>query len=304
MTETPRISVIMTVYNAEAYLREAVDGLIAQTFRDWELVAVENGSSDGSPAILASYVDPRIRIFALPNNIGRTPGLRYGVDRARGEYIAVLDADDIALQGRFAKQVAALDADPFIGLVGTWSDLIDERGNYLGSFRPKGGHESLIDQLGYANPFVHSAAMFRASIMRDVGGYPAEVVYAQDLALIVKIAAMARVGMIEEVLCRLREASTSMTAAPSLRLVRAEEELMLLQESARVLPLTVGARRLNNHRQAVARLKIGLALLRSPRAAKGLALLVGVLARNPLALVDNGVVRRRFKSARTKGTAS
>ena len=75
----PRVSVLMTIYNAERYLAEAIDSIIAQTFGDWELIAVEDGSSDESPSILASYTDDRIRTYFLPQNIGRTQALRYAL---------------------------------------------------------------------------------------------------------------------------------------------------------------------------------------------------------------------------------
>ena len=105
----PRVSVLMTIYNAEPYLKEAIDSIVAQTFGEWELIAIENGSSDGSRAILDSYQDERIRCFCLPENIGRTPALRYAFEQAGGEYIAVLDADDVSHPERFKKQVEYLD---------------------------------------------------------------------------------------------------------------------------------------------------------------------------------------------------
>jgi glycosyltransferase involved in cell wall biosynthesis len=288
---TARVSVLMTVYNASPYLREALDSLMAQTFGDWELIAVENGSTDESPQILRSYVDPRIKIFTLPKNIGRTPGLLYGAARASGEFIAVLDADDVALPERLARQVRALDENPALGMVGAWTELIDEDSRPFGMLRPSGDHAALVDQLGWTNPFVHSATTFRRAIMEQVGGYPADFIYSQDSALVIKMAAASRVAMIEEPLCRLRESPTTMTASRALRLARAEEELRFLKEGARVLPLSAGARRRNRHRQAVARLKIALVLLRSRRALEGVGLLGSVLLTSPMALIDNGRVR-------------
>src|SRR3972149_9086486 len=104
----PMVSVLMTIYNAEPYLRAAIDSLISQTFPDWELIAVENGSTDGSLSVLKDYADPRVRVFQQKKNIGRTPALRFAFDQARGDYVAVLDADDISSPDRLARQVAFL----------------------------------------------------------------------------------------------------------------------------------------------------------------------------------------------------
>ena len=109
VSSKPRVSVLMTIYNASLFLRESIDSLIAQSFLDWELIAIENGSTDDSPAILADFKDPRIHCFSFPRNIGRTPALVFAFNQARGEYIAILDADDVAYSQRFALQVEFLD---------------------------------------------------------------------------------------------------------------------------------------------------------------------------------------------------
>lgn len=90
----------MTIYNADPCLREAIDCLIGQTYVNWGLIVVENGSADSSPAILASYTDSRLQIFILLENIGRTPAIRYAFERASGEYVAItaMDAFDYDLR--------------------------------------------------------------------------------------------------------------------------------------------------------------------------------------------------------------
>ena len=136
LKRNPKVSVIMTIYNAGPYLKEAIDSIVAQTFDDWELIAIENGSLDESPAILTGYKDGRIRVFALPKNIGRTPALRYALQQAQGEYIAVLDADDVSHPERLKKQAAYLDQHLEVGLVGSWAEQINERNKVSGEYRP------------------------------------------------------------------------------------------------------------------------------------------------------------------------
>ncbi|MFM7828690.1 MAG: glycosyltransferase family 2 protein, partial [Actinomycetota bacterium] len=107
-----KVSVLMTCYNAASTIEESVRSVIAQTFTDWELVLVDNCSTDGSMNIVRSIADPRVKITQLARNHGRTPALNIGLGKARGEYLAILDADDISAPHRFALQVECLQANP------------------------------------------------------------------------------------------------------------------------------------------------------------------------------------------------
>lgn len=292
----PKVSVLMTIYNAERHLREAIDSIVAQTFADWELIAIENGSSDGSPAILGSYEDGRIRVFALPENIGRTPALRHAFDQAQGEYIAVLDADDASFPERLEKQAGCLDQHPEVGLLGSWVEQIDAIGKVIGHFQPPVDEHDLYDALGWSNPFVHSSIMYRTECARLAGGYPASYVFAQDFALILQIARNknTRLSMMGEYLCRYRIGESNMTGNPGLLMSIAQEQLALLREAAAIFPLSESAARRNHRRQAVAQLKIGLAQVRGSKVADGLKRIAAAIIKDPQVLIDNGVVDRLF----------
>jgi glycosyltransferase involved in cell wall biosynthesis len=165
----PKVSVLMTVFNAEPYLKEAIDSVIKQNFYDWELIAVENGSTDRSPEILRHYKDERVRQFFLPKNIGRTLALNYALEQAQGEYIAVLDADDVSNPDRFTKQVAYLDQHPETSVVGAWAMHINARGEEVGRFTPPINEHDLYDMVGWMNPFVHSSIMYRGEEAKKLG---------------------------------------------------------------------------------------------------------------------------------------
>ncbi|MDE2223595.1 MAG: glycosyltransferase family 2 protein, partial [Candidatus Omnitrophica bacterium] len=132
----PRVSVLMTIYNAAPFLQESIDSLLTQSFQNWELIAVENGSTDTSAEILAGYKDPRIRVFHFSQNMGRTLALIQALGQSRGEYVAILDADDVAHPLRFARQVEFLDNDPETVLVGSWVQHIDEKGRVFKTWEP------------------------------------------------------------------------------------------------------------------------------------------------------------------------
>lgn len=115
----PTISVIMPAYNAEKYINEAIDSILAQTFTDFEFIIIDDGSTDSTCAIVESYSDSRIRFFKNEHNLGVAATLNRGLDLARGEYIARMDADDISLPTRFEKQAAYMDEHQDIVVCGT-----------------------------------------------------------------------------------------------------------------------------------------------------------------------------------------
>lgn len=293
-TNTPRVSVLMTIYNAEPFLRESIDSLISQTFPDWELIAIENGSSDASPSILAAYSDPRIRIFSLPENIGRTPALRYSFDQARGDYIAVLDADDVSHPERLTRQVAFLDRHPDVALVGSWAQFIDEHGNIFAEYKPPINQAELQDCLGWTDPIVHSSAMYRRQLALEVGGYPEELAYSQDFGLILALAQYSKIAMIDEFICQVRSVltPTRLTASKKYQAIIARERLILFQRAVNMLPLSRKALRLNRRTIAIAELKLGGAVLSAGSVLAGVRLVFHGLARDPSALWTNGLAIR------------
>ena len=186
----PKISVLMTVFNAEPYLQESLVSLLNQDFTDWELVVIENGSSDGSGKILRSFSDKRIKATHLTENIGRTEALNLALKKSNSEYIAILDADDISMGSRFTKQYKKLESDEAIGLVGSWTQFIDSNGQNLYVKVGPELHDEIVKLFATRNPFVHSSVMFRRNIALAIGGYDINYKYAQDFDLILKIASI------------------------------------------------------------------------------------------------------------------
>jgi glycosyltransferase involved in cell wall biosynthesis len=258
LTNSPRISVLMTIYNAQPYLQAAIESLINQSFKDWELIAVENGSKDNSLEVLSSYADDRIIIHKFDENIGRTPALRYAFEHAKGEYIAVLDADDLADSERFARQVAFLDEKPEVAVVATWAYYIDRNGKRIGEFTPDTNQEELADSLGWSNPIAHSSAMYRREAAAEIGGYPENYVWAQDYALFIALTSKYRIAMLDHFLCSIRIQETNMTRSPKLQLTVAQERLLLLEQAAQLIPLSAKGKRLNRGARILAQIRIAL----------------------------------------------
>jgi glycosyltransferase involved in cell wall biosynthesis len=296
MTEStaPRVSILTTVYNAAEFLPVVIECVHAQTFTDWELVLVDDGSTDGSRAQLADLADPRIRVTLLPQNVGRLHAIRHAFDLARGEYVAILDADDVARPDRLAKQVALLDARPEVLLVGSWARMIDEHGTSIGAFHPPVDEGQIRELLGWANPIVHSSATYRAAAARAVGGYPLSMRHSHDCALWTRLAARGSVAMIPEELCDQRVVASSMTRGPRFQADVVRDGMLLAREARELLPLRGRGVIRNRDALLVAEVKWALYQLRSGAPLAAAVSLARAVMRNPLGVFRSRSYRREY----------
>ncbi len=193
----PRVSVLMPVYNAQAYLAEAIDCILSQSFEDWELICVDDGSSDTSLAILHDYANRhgRIRVISRPNT-GIVGALNDGLDAARGEYIARMDADDWCAEVRFARQVDYLDQHADCVALGSWIQRTDPYGSPAGSQEPPTEHDAIDRGLldGDASVMVHASLMMRVDALREVGGWCEGTDWVEDLDLFLRLAEHGRLA--------------------------------------------------------------------------------------------------------------
>ena len=175
----------MPVYNGQAFLGEALESIRQQTFVDWELVAVDDGSHDGSGSVLERFAatDRRIRILTNETNAGIAAALNRGWREARGAYIARLDADDVALPERLARQVEFLDAHPRVAAVGGAAIFVDGMGRRLSVARVPTSNRAIKRILPRHNCFNHPSVTLRRSALEAVGGYRFDHVEDYDLWL-------------------------------------------------------------------------------------------------------------------------
>jgi glycosyltransferase involved in cell wall biosynthesis len=211
MAEAP-ITILMPVYNVERYLRGALDSVFRQTWQDFELLIVNDGSTDGTRAMLSELRDPRIRIVDMPHG-GLAATLRAGVDLARGRYVARMDADDEALPNRLAVQKACLDRSPHVVLVHSSAQPIDPEGRplpgVLGHPRPSAVTKWL---LLWQNPIVHPTVMLRQSTLRAHRlNYRLEFFRADEFDLWNRLAPYGDFEAVPEILHRYRLHPESMT---------------------------------------------------------------------------------------------
>ncbi len=177
----PVVSVVLPVYNGALYLRAALDSMWAQTFTDFELIVVDDGSTDTTPAILAECADPRLVVQRMETNTGLPAALNRGLAAARGTYIARMDADDVSLPERLARQVAYLQAHPALDVLGTGYTAITTDGQPLFTHQPPPTHGQIAWNLLFFNPV--TLIMARRDVLVAAGGYSVDFPVAQDYEL-------------------------------------------------------------------------------------------------------------------------
>lgn len=188
MERSPLVSIVLPCFNAAGTLSAAIDSICTQTYRDWELIIVDDGSSDASLRIAedAASKDPRIRVMALPH-IGIVEALRRGCNGAQGSFIARMDADDIALPARLTEQVRLMEADESVALCGTQVNMVGPRVGY-GRNRYEAWinalmtHEAIVRELFVECPIPHPTFMMRRASYVALGGYT-DLGWAEDYDL-------------------------------------------------------------------------------------------------------------------------
>jgi glycosyltransferase involved in cell wall biosynthesis len=197
---TPKVSVCIPVYNRAHYVKTAIDSILMQSFSDFELIVVDDGSSDASRDVVRSCADPRMRLECNPHNLGIPATRNRCLALARGEYVAILDSDDYAYPERLAKQVAFLDHHPHHALVGSWATWMDSVGRSLGKMkrRPVKPDDAAAALIFYS-PLQHSAVMGRTAILHRYG-YRQEYDMNDDYDLWVRLAKRYKLANLAEAL--------------------------------------------------------------------------------------------------------
>lgn len=209
----PRISVAMAVYNNAPYLAAAIESILAQSYRDFEFLIVNDGSTDGSAAIIDQFAarDARIRPIHQENR-GLIASLNRMLDEARGEYIARMDGDDISLPDRFETQVAFLDAHADHGAIGTSTNDMNEDGTLrpIQDYHPL-SHDAFVEQLERGPWLCHPSVMMRRDVVRAAGGYRAAYRHCEDYDLWLRLVERTKLCTIPERLLLYRRSDSQVS---------------------------------------------------------------------------------------------
>lgn len=210
----PKVSVIMPAYNAEKYIKEAIDSVLGQTFRDFELIILNDCSKDRTEELILSYTDARIVYLKNQQNMGVAATLNRGLAAAKGELIARMDADDISLPARFARQVAYLDANPEVAVLGTNVETFDENGPICTGWSATDPAQMKVDLL-FSCGLAHPSVMMRKAVIQALGGYDLDFEGMEDYELWCRVAENHGVTTLSEILFRYRVHGAQVTKNPS-----------------------------------------------------------------------------------------
>jgi len=228
----PMVSIVMPVYNSARYLEEAVDSLMAQTCQDFELIAVDDGSTDESGHILDRYADSdsRIRVIHQANG-GISAARNRGMREARGKYIAVMDSDDVCLPNRLERQIAFMESRPEVGLSGSRCSFFGDGGEHLG-VRPALEPEQVRSRLLFLPTLSHTSVIMRRDLVtaHDLY-YDEDFPVAEDYELYTRFIQHSRIANLPDVLMRIRTHGDSTT-----RRLDGEGDRRLRMVYARVIP--------------------------------------------------------------------
>lgn len=252
--QKPKVSVVMPVYNGEAYVLEAITSILNQTFTDFELIVINDGSTDNTAAILKKLRDiERIKILNNTVNEGLIFTRNKAIINCNGSYIALLDSDDVAKPNRLEKQVRFLEANPDYALIGSNIDIISGEGKYLYTQNYNIAPDFIPSILLFQNYFAQSAVMIRKSALpKEI--YRSQFPLSEDYDLWVRIASQNKVGNIAESLVNYRLHGSNISYVKAIQLQESYKNI--IKQQLEKLGVSASEAELNMH--------VGIGLLEVP----------------------------------------
>ncbi len=220
-TKNIKVTVLMPVFNSELFIKAAIDSILVQTYTNFEFIIINDGSKDGSDAIIRSYIDKRIRYIDNQKNKGIVATLNEGLALSTGKYIARMDADDISLPHRLEKQVAFLENNPDYKLCGSKAIAINFEGKKLYKLnRPTDFEHIKVFNL-FRNAFIHPTIMADTKVLKEFG-YQEDYKYAEDYLLFSQLTINYKVANLDERLLNYRLHDASITSIKNSEMMKSE----------------------------------------------------------------------------------
>jgi glycosyltransferase involved in cell wall biosynthesis len=209
MDTTVKASVLLPVYNAASFLEEAIHSILNQSFKDFELIILNDGSKDHSKEIIFTFTDPRIKYIENETNLGLIKTLNKGIGICKGKYIIRMDADDICDPKRIEKQIRFLEEHPDIGLCGTWAYVIDNKGTITGKIINQTSPSFISVSLLFSVPLIHPSICFKASLLKQ--HFYHEIPVAEDYDLWCRLNEQTKIANIPDFLLYYRWHNTNIS---------------------------------------------------------------------------------------------
>ncbi len=207
------VSIIMSVYNGDKYLRESIDSLLRQTYEDFEFIIINDGSTDLSKEIICSYQDGRIVFIDRSNNLGLTKSLNQALSLTKGKYIARQDADDISLKSRIEEQIYFLEQNKEISILGTGTELFNSSRTLKRFIYSKNHDDIKFQLLHFFNPLPHPTLMFRRKVAEKLSGYNNLFILSQDYDFLLRASEIFKMSSLQKPLVKLKFNPNSLSHA-------------------------------------------------------------------------------------------
>lgn len=280
--KTPVITVLMTVYNGERFLSEAISSILCQTYENFEFVIIDDASTDKSEELIRSYKDTRIRYYKNKKNIGQTASLNFGLNLSEGKYIARIDQDDLSNPERLEIQFNYMKENQNISVVGSWAESIDNNAKYKYTIIHPINFAEIRESIACGCPLSHSSAFFRREDVIKSGGYPENIIYAMDWNLWIKlINNRYKLVNLPLELVSIRTHDSSSTSSKELQLTRLNEEIILLKK-AQNIPLKASTKRIAEGIRFHSTLEYFICLFKAKKMRKARLTIIELYTINPV----------------------
>ena len=227
----PLVTVLMNCYNVEKFIHQAIQSILKQSYKNFELVIVDDASKDKTVKIIKSFKDKRIRLFQNKKNLGLGPSRIKAQKKIKGEYVAIADADDYNSNKRIEKQLKILQNNKKVALVCSWIKYVDLKNHMIGQKKLNLVNNEIRRVLLWQNILPHASIMYKKALAKKVGWYSKKLEYSQDYDLSLKLLRNYECFVIKEFLAFHRVRDDSMTATKKLKKQRIIEHLINLKNA-------------------------------------------------------------------------
>ena len=250
-----KVSVLMTVYNTDKYIKDSINSVLSQTYKNFELIIVDDGSNDNSKQIIKKFKNKKIKKYLLKKNIGRIRALNYALRKSAGRYIAILDSDDISIKKRLKTQVDILNKDKNLMLIGSMVRFNNENGKKLFTYPSLEDCSNFENVIHYKNVIPFSTVIFRKEIIKSVGEFSTKVNYAIDYDFILRVKRKYKIRLLPKILVKYTLRAESLTNQKKLAPDRCLDQINNLKYSNKNF-------RLSSKLKAIIYLKIAIQYLK------------------------------------------
>ena len=191
-----KVSILMTFFNEEKFIQRSLKSLINQSFKNWEAVIVDDCSTDNSADIIKKFKDQRIKYFKLQQHKGRTSALNFGLQKCKGRFISILDADDFYFKNKLKKQIKLLKKDKEIKFLASWANVIDGEGKRILTYKTPLTYKKIKKKLLFSNIIGHSSIIYEKNFAKRKKLIPYKFKYAVDYELTLKFLKITRIHVI------------------------------------------------------------------------------------------------------------